>query len=156
MILHAALEVLPVLTEGDGKGWIEIVIEPPGEVVAIELVFFEAQVGELVRIVAEALGVDDEFVEESALALAGVDGEGGAEQTQAVEEVDIGAVFAAIAIDGGEAIAGLEGLADVVIADIGPTGGTDGLDGRGNGLLAEQADKKKDIHRRKLPLAFEP
>jgi hypothetical protein len=48
---------------------IEVVVEPPEHVVAIELVLLNPQIGELVRIVSKALRVEDNLVEKPALAV---------------------------------------------------------------------------------------
>ena len=75
MILHAALEILPVLPKSNGERGIEIIVQPPIHLVAVAPVLFGTQGSKLVGVVAQALCVEDQFVEVLALAIAGIHGE---------------------------------------------------------------------------------
>ena len=55
MILPAMRRVFEVLAAGDGQPGIEVIVQPPEHVVAIEAVLLDAQDGGFIRIVAEAL-----------------------------------------------------------------------------------------------------
>ncbi len=166
VVLEAAGGIGGVEAAGDGQGGIEVFVQPPGEVVAVEAVVLKAQRGELVGIVAEAVGANNEFVEEAPVALARVNAEGAAEQAQAVAEVDVAAVFAEVAINGAEAVAGFEGVDDVVAAGVAAQRRAGGFRRRGGGGLGggaggqEQGSKYGSSHgrpqRRKSGSALEP
>lgn len=155
MIRKAALEILRVEAGGDSETGVEEVVEAPGHFIAVGGVFLNAEAGELVGVVAEALGGEEELVEAGAAAVAGVEREGGAEEAEAIAEVDVAAVFAAVTIDGGEAVAGFQGLADVIRPDVFATGRADGVRRGGDGLLGEE-DEEEGRHRRKLGEELEP
>lgn len=149
MILHATLEVLPMLAKGDSEARVEIVVQPPIHFVAVLAIFLHPQIAELVGIVAQALGVEDDLVEILALAVARVDRQRGTKYAQAVQEIHIAPVFAAITIYVGKAIAGLKRLPDVVVAYNCAPGGADGFHRRCHGLLGEECEQQ-EVHRRKL------
>ena len=78
VILHAADRIHEVQAACNGEPRIVIVVEPPGHVVPVQPVLLNAQDGGLVRIVAQAQGVEQNLIEPAPVAFLGIDGEAAA------------------------------------------------------------------------------
>jgi len=107
-----------VLAVGDGQGRVEIIVQPPDHVVAVQMILLDTNRGGFVRIVAQTLSVDLDLIEPAAVALPGLNRQRAGQQTDAVGIVHRAAVHIEIAAGGGEAITELERLHDVVIFEI--------------------------------------
>ena len=74
------------LVAGDRQAGIVVVVQAPRHVVAIQAVLLDPQHGSLVRVVAQPERVEQDLVEEVAVAVPGVHGQMAAEQPQAVAD----------------------------------------------------------------------
>src|SRR4051794_38694015 len=105
VVLHAAACVAEMTALGDGQPGIIVIVQTPQHVVAVHLVLLDAEAGRFIGIVSQALRVEQDLVEKPSMAVLRVDGKGAAEQADAVAEIFVAAVLAAVAGYVGKAVA---------------------------------------------------
>src|SRR5579862_5009580 len=108
-------------------------------VVAVQPVFGNPQRGVLIRIVAEPLSGQHQFIEKSSVTVLGVQGEEARQQADAVPVVDRAAILIEAAAEQSKTVTGFEGIDNVVIAPIVTAGGSDGFGSGRNRLLSERS-----------------
>ena len=69
MILHTALQILPVLSESDRKSRVEVIVQTPVHLIAILAILLDAKIADLVGVIPEPLGIEDDLVEILAFAI---------------------------------------------------------------------------------------
>ena len=119
----------------DGQRRVVVVVGAPSEIVAIEFVLLNAQNGRLVGIIAQTLGIEQDLVEQSALALARVNRQAAREQAQTAPVVDVGAVLTQVTLDIVETEARFKVLEDVVALVVEAARRADGFIRRGHRRL---------------------
>ena len=118
VILPAIVCVGEVFAIGNRQARIEIVIGAPKQVVTVPLVFLNAESGRFVRVVAQTLRAEADFVEPVSVAVARIYGKAAVQQANAIAVVDVTAIAATVAADCGEAVTKFPLLHDVVIAGV--------------------------------------
>src|ERR1017187_558008 len=118
VILQSAHGVHEMVAAGDDQAGIEVIVLAPEHVVAVEAVLLNAQIGGLIRIVAEPAGGKQDLVKPAAVALLRVDTQVGRQYADAVAVINIAAVSADAAAGETPAVADLDGVDDIVIGEI--------------------------------------